>query len=297
MIVQIASIIAPLFICAAIGFFWERFGPPFNTQAVTGLALVFGMPCLAFSTLTKLEASPEAFAQVSGAYIAALACFLILGLTVVRFMRLPASAYLPMFTTSNTGNMGLALSLFAFGEAGLALAISIFVISSIFSFTVGWSIYAGRLSADVLYNNPLIYAVAAAAIFIITGVRPPVWLANTTELLGGLTIPLVIIALGVSMSKLKVVDVRRAILLSLVKLGLGFAVGLGVAELFGMTGVARGVLIIGCSMPVAVHNYVFALKFERRPEETASVIVLSTAISMATLPLLLAFVLAGARAG
>ena len=119
------------------------------------------MPCLAFSALTRLNVSPTAFVEMVGAYGLVLACFLAIGLTTIWIMKVPAHTYLPVFTSSNTGNMGLPLCLFAFGPEGLALGICIFVMSSIFSFTVGWSIYAGRLAADVLYNNPLIYAVLA----------------------------------------------------------------------------------------------------------------------------------------
>ena len=138
---------------------------------VGALALNLGMPCLAFSALTRLNVSPTAFVEMVGAYGLVLACFLAIGLTTIWIMKVPAHTYLPVFTSSNTGNMGLPLCLFAFGPEGLALGICIFVMSSIFSFTVGWSIYAGRLAADVLYNNPLIYAVLAALVFMITGTR------------------------------------------------------------------------------------------------------------------------------
>lgn len=291
MTAEIASIIAPLFICAGIGYFWERRGPPFESTSVTALALTLGMPCLIFSTLTKLEVSPEAFAEMSGAFGLAILGFLATGVVVLKVSRLPLSTYLPTFTASNTGNMGLPLSLFAFGETGLAFAICIYVISSVFSFVVGWSIYAGRLGIDVLYNNPLLYAVGAALICVIWDIRPPQWLANTTELLGALTIPLTIIALGVSIAKLKISGFWRTLTLSAIKLASGFAVGVLIADLLGLTGVPKGVLIIQCAMPIAVHNYVFALRFQRGPEETASMIILSTLISMATLPLLLWYVL------
>lgn len=291
MILKILSVVAPVFVCAAIGFAWGRTGRPFDTRMVGALALNLGMPCLAFSTLTSLNVSPAAFATMAGAYALALGCFLVVGLTVIAVLKLPAHTYLPVFTSSNTGNMGLPLCLFAFGPEGLALGICIFVMSSIFSFTVGWSIYAGRLAADVLYNNPLIYAVALALAFMITGLQPPVWLANTTKLVGGLAIPLMIISLGVAMANMRAQGAVTIIAISVVKLLAGFAVGYALAELIGLEGAARGALIIECSMPVAVHNYMFAQRFARDPSATASMVLISTAISLATLPLLMIVVL------
>ena len=73
MLLQIATIIAPLFVCAGIGFVWGRLDRPFDAQMVTGLALSFGMPCLILSSLTGLDVSGEAFISVGGAYAVALA--------------------------------------------------------------------------------------------------------------------------------------------------------------------------------------------------------------------------------
>tara|TARA_R110002126_G_scaffold36678_10_gene111263 strand:- start:1171 stop:2100 length:930 start_codon:yes stop_codon:yes gene_type:complete len=288
---QIFSVIAPVFVCAGIGFVWGRVGRPFDTRMVGALALNLGMPCLAFSALTKLKVSPEAFAEMAGAYALVLGCFLVVGLISITVMRLPAHTFLPVFTSSNTGNMGLPLCLFAFGPEGLALGICVFVLSSLFSFTVGWSIYAGRVAADVFYNNPLIYAVAIALVFMVTDTPPPVWLANTTALMGGLAIPLMLISLGVAISKMRAEGAGRIIIICTVKLIAGFAVGYGIATLLGLEGAARGALIIESAMPVAVHNYMFAQKFNRNTADTASMILVSTAISLASLPLLMLIVL------
>lgn len=287
MFLKIFSVIAPVFVCAGIGFVWGRAGRPFDTRMVGALALNIGMPCLAFSALTKLKVSPEAFAEMAGAYALVLACFLAVGLVTITIMRLPAHTFLPVFTSSNTGNMGLPLCLFAFGPEGLALGICIFVLSSLFSFTVGWSIYAGRVAADVFYNNPLIYAVAIALVFMVTDTPPPVWLANTTALMGGLAIPLMLISLGVAISNMRAEGAGRIIIVCVIKLMAGFAVGYGVATLLGLEGAARGALIIEAAMPVAVHNYMFAQKFNRNTADTASMILISTLISLASLPLLM----------
>lgn len=284
---KIFSVIAPVFVCAGIGFVWGRAGRPFDTRMVGALALNIGMPCLAFSALTKLKVSPEAFAEMAGAYALVLGCFLVVGLVTITVMRLPAHTFLAVFTSSNTGNMGLPLCLFAFGPEGLALGICIFVLSSLFGFTVGWSIYAGRIAADVFYNNPLIYAVAIALVFMITDTPPPVWLANTTAMMGGLAIPLMLISLGVAISKMRAEGAGRIIIVCVIKLIAGFAVGYGIATLLGLEGAARGALIIESAMPVAVHNYMFAQKFNRNTADTASMILVSTVIALACLPLLM----------
>ena len=89
MLLKILSVIAPVFLCAGIGFAWGRAGRPFDTRMVGALALNIGMPCLAFSALTKLKVSPDAFAEMAGAYALVLACFLAVGLITITIMRLP----------------------------------------------------------------------------------------------------------------------------------------------------------------------------------------------------------------
>ncbi len=291
MLFQIAAIIAPLFVCAGLGYVWGRLDRPFDAQMVTGLALNIGMPCLILSSLARIDVSGEVFAAVAGAYLAALAASLGIGTLLTRLLHLDVRVYTPVFAFSNTGNMGLPLVLFAFGDAGLTFAIVNVVVSSVVSVTASGAFYSGRTSLDIFYKNPLVYGILAAVPFMVTGTKLPAWLANTTELIGGMAIPLMLIALGVAISNLRMHFVAKSIGLSALKLALGFVIGFAVAELAGFESAARGALIVMFAMPVALHNYIFAQRFERRAEEVAGMVLASTALSFVTLPLLLWVVL------
>jgi len=290
-LLKIAAIIAPLFLCAGIGFVWGRLKRPFNTEMVTGLAQTLGLPALIFSTLTQLQVSPAAFGEMAGVYSLALFTMLVVSAAVLWTARLDQRSYLPALTFPNSGNMGLPVCLFAFGEAGLAFGTTIFVIAASTGLIVGSGVASGKFSFREVVRNPLYYAIAASFAFMFTGARPPAWLANTVFLLGGLSIPLMIISLGVAISRIQVLGLGRSAVLAVARLVIGVGVGSGMASAFGLDGIARGVLIIQCSMPVAVHNYLFAQRYQRRPDEVASMVVISTAVSFATLPLLLIFVL------
>jgi len=287
MLLQIAAIIAPLFVCAGIGFVWSRLGRPFDTQLVTGLALSFGMPCLILSSLTRFDISGEAFISVGGAYAVALATSIAINAVVARLLGLEIRAYTPVLAFSNSGNMGLPLCLFAFGEAGLPFAIVNLVVSSVISMTVSSAFFSGRTSFDILYKNPIVYGALVAIPFMVLGTRLPTWLSNTTELIGGMAIPLMLISLGVAISKLRINFVAKSLGLSALKLALCFGIGVVVAEFAGLNSTARGTLILMFAMPVALHNYVFAQRFERRAEEVAGMVLASTVLSFLTLPILL----------
>lgn len=291
MTADLFAIIAPVFLCAALGFVWGKSERPYPTEFVTTLVTVIGTPCLVFGTLTGLHVSVTAFAEIAYAAVAAIVAFAIIGAACLRLARLPNHSFLPALMFPNAGNMGLPLCLFAFGEPGLALGISFFTIFSVSQFTIGAGIAAGSASLRTLLRTPMIYAVLLGLAVMIADVQVPRWIANTVHLIGGLTIPLMLLTLGVSLATLRVGGLGRAAILALLRLAMGFGIGLGLAALFGLHGMARGVFVLQCSMPVAVFNYLFAQRYKRAPEEVAGMVLISTAVSFATLPLLLLLIL------
>lgn len=285
------TIVAPVVICAAIGWFWASRGGRFDVSQVTTLITSIGVPCLVFHTLSSLSISIDAAgAMVVGAIL----CLVLsgcLGWTVLTLAGLQRQSYLTALVFPNSGNIGLPLNMLAFGEVGLALAVAVFCANSLMHFTVGTAISSGATSIRVLARVPLLYAIPPALVFLLTDLEPPQWISATTEILGGMTIPLMLIALGVSLARLHVQSVPRSVGLALVRLIGGVAIGFAVAWLLGLEGTERGVLIIQSAMPSAVFNYLFALQYQNEPEQVAGIVVASTLMSFATLPLLLWLVL------
>ena len=288
---EIFAIVAPVFLGAALGFGWARFGPPFNTELLTSLVLVIGTPCLIFSTLTKFTVDLETVGNMALASLMSLVVVSVIGGGVLFVTRLPVRTFLPSLLFPNAGNMGLPLCLFAFGDEGLALGIAFFTVTSVGNFTLGVWLASGDISPSRLLRTPLIWAAAAGVIFLAAGVKPPLWLTNTTELIGDFTIPAILIALGVALAQMRVENLGRAVLVGVLRLVLGFAIGLALAHLFGFEGTARGVIILQCTMPVAVYNFLFAQRYDNLPSDVAGGVVISTTISFLTLPFLIAFVI------
>jgi predicted permease len=291
MLTEILSIIAPVFICAAVGFGWVRSGHAFETAFVSKMVINVGAPCLIFSTFLNIQISQEAFTTMMVATLAAMVVFGITGYLVLKACGLSQQAFLPSQIFPNVGNMGLPLCLLAFGDEGLALGLTYFMVNSLFGFTFGLAISSGKMSFGELLRNPIFYAVAITLSVFFTGFRPPLWIQNTTQLLGGLTIPLMLIALGVSLGSVNISGLKRSFGLSALRLGLGFGTGVGLSAILGMEGTAKGILILQSTMPVAVFSYLFAVRYNRQPADVAGTVVISTEMSFLTLPLLLWFVL------
>ncbi|MBL8660463.1 MAG: AEC family transporter [Rhodospirillales bacterium] len=288
---KLFSIIAPVFVCAAIGFIWAKRGRAYDVELVTTLVTSIGAPCLIFHTLANVALGAEGLTTMMGATITVIAACAATGAVILHFAGLSQRAFLPTLIFSNSGNMGMPLCYLAFGDAGLAMAIAVFTVYAAMQFTLGVSLASGSVSLRMLARVPLLYAVPLALAFLLTGTKPPAWINATTSLLGGLTIPMMLITLGVSLAGLAVSSAGRSLMLAMLRLVMGLAFGTVVAAVFGLEGVARSVLILQAAMPVAVFNYLFAVRYKTAPAEVAGVVVLSTALAFLTLPALLWYVL------
>lgn len=258
---------------------------------VTQLVTTIGAPALVFHTVANLAVGIDEFLAMVGATVATMIATGLAGAALLALCRLPLRPFLSVLVFPNTGNVGLPLSLLAFGDQGLTLAIGVFAVFVVAQFTIGINMASGQLSMRFLLRMPLIWALLAAVIFLVLRMRPPGWLNATGDLLGGMSIPLMLITLGVSLSSLRVGGLGRSLLLSVLRLGLGFTVGLAVAYALRLDGTARGVLILQSSMPTAVFNYLFAHRYGTRPEEVAGAVTVSTLLTLAAMPLVLLYVM------
>ena len=194
---------------------------------------------------------------------------------------------------ANTGNMGLAVCLFAYGESGLALAMVMFAISAGLSFSIGVWIVAKEARATEALRQPIFYACALGILFAWQGWTLPSWLMSGIGLVGQIGIPLMLITLGVSVSLLKVGDIGRAAALSLSKVVICGAAALVVVAALGLEGTVRGVLILQMVMPAGITTYIIAQRYGADPQAVAGLVVVSTVMSIAVIPAVLVFVLAG----
>lgn len=291
MLYQIFSVIAPVFICAMLGFWWVKKGLNFDTPFVSRLVMDVGAPCLVFSSFMEQHIDMAAFKQMALGSLLAMLAFGVIGGGILYASKQDQRTWLPAQMFPNVGNMGLPLCFLAFGAEGQALGMTYFMINVVFGLTLGVMITSGQVAFRDLLKNATFYSVLITLAFLFTDNKPPAWIQNTTKLLSNFTIPLMLIAMGVSLARFQITSIRRSLLLSLLRICMGFGVGWALAELMGLTGAARGVMILQSAMPIAVFSYMFAVRYDRNPEEVASTVVISTVLSFVSLPALLWFVL------
>ena len=210
---------------------------------------------------------------------------------VVNLGRLDSQTYLAPLIFGNTGNLGLPLALFAFGEVGLGYAVVVFAVMAILSFTIGIWMVAGRGSLGRVVKEPLVAATLLGALFLWQDWQTPAFLTNAIELIGQMAIPLMLITLGVAVARLETKAMTRAVVLSVIKVVICASAGWAAATWFGLDPVAAAVLIVQVATPVAVTSYLLAEKYGADAQPVAGLVVASTLLSVIALPVILAFVI------
>lgn len=288
MFASLFAVLAPVFIVAGIGYGWARKGHSYPTDFIARMVMTIGTPALVLSTLSRTKLDPTAFTSMALACVLSMIAMAMIGLLLSKVFRQHWRVLVPAFMFPNTGNMGLPISLYAFGDQGLALAVAFFLTLSLFQFTLGLALSGGAASLKDLLRNPIIISLALAMPIIFFGLQLPRWLVNTVDLLGGMTIPLMLLTLGVSLASIRLHHVASGMLQGGLRIVLGAAVGWLIGQALGMQPLAQAVLIAQCSMPVAVFNYLLAMRANQSPEKVANLVMCSTALSFIWLPVVLA---------
>jgi len=284
---QILNVVGPIFVITFIGYMLELLSESVDARTISSLVLLVATPSLVFSTLTSLDIDAGTLAKMALAAVLSVAIASAAGLVVLRALGMSYRTFLPCLIMPNAGNIGLPLVLLAFGEKGLALGISYFFVIALLQYTVGAAIASGEYRLRDLVRQPLIYSVTLVVAVLVFNIKVPVIVATTTDLLGGMMIPAMLILLGASLARLSVSDLRQAVIIAVARLGIGIPTGLAVVALISLSGIEAGAVFLLASMPTAIVIYVFAERYRPDAQQVAGAVVVSTILTFAVLPVII----------
>lgn len=287
---QIVNILAPSVILALIGLVWFYKGPEFPVPFVTTLIINVCMPALLFSTLASSSVPINALGVMVLATVLVHVAFASIALMLLSVAEKDWRLCVT-HVVGNTGNLGLPVCFLAFGEDGLAYAVTFFSVQCLLLFSVGDIIIAGALNVRRIVFSPILHAVWLGVVVRVTDIAVPQIAMQSLQLLGQIVIPLMLITLGVSLAGMRVAQLPSTVLWSGIRTVVALSVGVGIAYALGLSGVARGVLIIETVVPVAVFNYLLAVKYGRDSSEVSGMILVTHLAAIVYLPVVLAFVL------
>jgi predicted permease len=290
--IKIFEVIFPVFFVIGVGYYLGKKNPKFDTNFITNFAGNIGTPAMIFYTVTTTGITLSIFTHYFVYALIMIGGFVIIGLIFLFLLKKDLSMELPPLILPNTGNMGIPICLFAYGTQGLGVASAIASVIILFHFTLGVFLAKKRFSFDVVIKSPPVYAIIVSVIFLYFQIKPPLFLENTTFLLTYATIFLVLMSLGIALTKFKF-SLKDSVILSLCRVILGPLIAFIIIYNFDLSGFAAGVLLIQSAMPSAILNYLVGSMYSPKKviDSIASTIVVSTVMSFFTIPMVVFFAL------
>jgi len=259
-------------------------------------------PVLIFDILIKNKLNLK---EAAGVVVFTIAIILVMGVLTYllgSLLKIERPALISILITTmfaNTGNYGLPLVSFAFGEKALPYASIYFITTTTLFYTLGVLLASlGHMNikeaALGLFKIPTLYAVAVAVLINAWTINIPAPIYRAVELAAGGTIPLMLILLGVELSRVELSENLRALQLSVaLRLLIAPLGAFLLAALFGLIGPVRQGAVIPASMPGMVSATVLATEYQLDSKLVTAVIFISTILSPLTLTPLL--VILGAK--
>ena len=292
--IKLFEVLFPVFFVVGIGYYLGKNNPKIDTSFITNFAANIGTPGMIIYSITSTNISFDIFKDYFWYYFIAMSIFALIGVVFLFCLKTKdIIRELPPFIMPNTGNMGLPICLFAYGSQGLGVSASISALIILAHFTLGIFLADRKFNINVILKNPPFYAIIISVILLYFKVEVPLFIENTTFLLMYATIFLILMSLGISLTRFKVFSFKKALISSIGRVILGPLVGFLLIRYFNLEGFAAGVLLIQCSMPSAVLNYLVASIYSPKKivDSVASTIVVSTVMSFITVPIVVFFAL------
>ena len=284
---KLFEVIFPVFFVIGVGYYLGKKNPKFDTNFITNFAGNIGTPAMIFYTVTTTGITFNIFTQYFVYALIMIGGFAVIGLIALSLLKKDLSMELPSLILPNTGNMGIPICLFAYGTQGLGVASAIASVIILFHFTLGVFLAKKKFSLDIVVKSPPVYAIIISVFFLYFQIKTPLFLENTTFLLTYATIFLVLMSLGIALTRFKF-SLKNSIILSVCRVILGPLIAFIIIYNFNLSGFAAGVLLIQSAMPSAILNYLVGSMYSPKKvvESIASTIVVSTVASFLTIPII-----------
>ncbi|WP_108125612.1 AEC family transporter [Saccharospirillum mangrovi] len=292
MIERIAGIIVPIFLVVLVGYLYGRRHAP-DMEAANRINMDVFTPILILSVFASRPLDLGNFGPLA---LAAVLVTLLPGLLAWPLGKLIGAqwkTFVPPMMFRNSGNMGLPLFLFTFGDEFMPAAVILFIVENTLHFTVGMWLLNPRTHLLAVLKNPMILAAVGGLLIAGFDVRLPDWLVRSLQLLGDIAVPLMLFALGVRLVKLDLSGWRIGVISAIAAPLLGLVVAWPLVLMFDLPPVQAGMLLLFGALPPAVLNYLVAERYQQQPDQVAAMVLFANATSILVMPLVLAWVLGG----
>ncbi|MCP3028055.1 AEC family transporter [Halobacillus sp. A5] len=289
------QVVLPVILVFFSGYLLQRF-IRLEIKSISTVVLYILLPCLVFDTFYDAEFNQEYLMMVLFSIILLLLMLLInkVASKTARYSVSTESGLILSTAFMNAGNYGAPIVLFAFGEEGFVYSVSFMIIQQIVMNFFG-VYYAAkgaagvRLAMATVMKMPPTYAVVVALTVKIAGVSIPENVAASVTLVGDAAIPIVMILLGMQLANITVkqLDWGKITFAASLRLIGSPLIAWGLTILLPMSDLMASVLIVSAAMPSAATTTMYAVQFDSKPELVSSITLITTLLSVVTIPVVL----------
>lgn len=290
MVERIVAIVFPVFAIAIGGWLYGRRHKP-DMAFANQLNMDVFVPALVFAALADKSFDLAANQMLAWVAFLQIAASGVIGWALARMLRVDARTFVPPMMFNNTGNLGLPLTVLAFGDQALGLIVVIFMVTNLLHFSFGAWLLDHRVKWWTLWRIPVVAAsIAGLAVSLL---QVPIWapLKLAIKMLGDVSVPLLLFSLGVRVADSALSDLRIGLIGALARPLMGLAICAVLVWLFDIQGTARALVLLYGALPPAVLNFVFAERYNQEPSRVASIVMVGNIVAVAIIPVVLAVVL------
>ena len=286
LVFRIIGIITPVLLISAVGYGWGRYRRPDMTW-INRLSTDLLFPLLIFSAMAARDFHLVDYLPLIGGGLAVMLGSGLIAWAAARLLGYNPHAFIPPMVFTNSANMGLPLTLFAFGAQMLPAAVALFMVFSLVHFTIGIRICAPHASLRGILKGPMLWAMLLGVLMSLFGLSLPDWLATSTRMLGETAIPLGLFTLGVGFSGFRVERWSIGIVGAFLCPISGLLVAWPLVKLLPLTPPMQALLLLYSALPPAVMNYIFAEQYKQDPAQVSAIVVGGNIASLIFIPLAL----------
>lgn len=286
LVLRIVGIITPVLLISAAGYGWGRYRRP-DMTSINRLSTDLLFPLLIFSAMATRDFHIIDYLPLIAGGLGVMLGSGLIAWGVARLCGYNPHAFIPPMVFANAANMGLPLTLFAFGEQMLPAAVALFMIFSLVHFTIGIRICSPRASLQGILRGPMLWAMLAGVLMSVAGWPLPEWLATSARMLGETAIPLGLFTLGVGFATFRIERWSTGIVGALLCPLSGLLVAWPLTRLLPLTAPMQGLLLLYSALPPAVMNYIFAEQYRQDPALVSAIVVGGNVASLVFVPLAL----------
>ncbi|RZV16357.1 AEC family transporter [Aliarcobacter butzleri] len=277
----------PIVILIIIGYYWKKKELPFDKDMISSLIMNLGTPALLIASINNKDLTSENIITISIYGTIIIAICTILTIAYLKFENKPIRPFLQSFIFPNTGGLGIPIVYVLLGQTAFVYAITFSVLINIYHFTIGLWLSNSSLNLKKALQTPVLYALVLALAFKGTNTQVPFIIEDVCKMLGGIVIPLLLIAFGSSLVGIKIGQNIKAVRMGVVRVILGFLVVYTIFYFGNFEPVLIYTLLIQYSMPIATTSYLFALRFNGPSDEIAVMTASSTIAILFLLPIII----------